>query len=130
MEEIEAGSTEAFCGLITGTAMGQLLKETEVISRDYVDFAGRSPVQQGFVYYYAGFRLKVSKQLGTDTSTGYRKYLLWHHDAMCVGVWKRRQISVDKLPEHRGSTGITVKINLGATRIHDRGVLVMLHNEA
>lgn len=131
LDEIDQGQSN-FVWVTNGKGHSDLLKQTQATSSDYIGISysggreesSRMPLVQGRIPYMLGFRIKIVNQLnllGVDFIN-----LAWHRDAVGLAIWNERLIRVGELPEHRYSTGVTVKENFGATRIQDAGVLAIV----
>lgn len=111
---------DAFVWVVSGVAMKQLMSETEAISHDFVS---ASPLEEGYIYRFMGFTFIVSALLSTVASM--RRTLAWHKQAMGHAIWKERDLTVDRLPEHNNSTGIQYMMSQGSVRIQNAGVLAI-----
>lgn len=128
IDEMEAGGAP-FVWVTDAAGHQDLLEQTEIVSGDYIginivngrETATRMPLVGGRVPFMMGFRIKIVNQLNLSGSDHIN--LAWHHKAMGLAIWGGRSVTVDRLPEHRNSTGIQIKEHFGAVRIHDLGVL-------
>jgi hypothetical protein len=104
----------------------ELMAETTTISRDYVS---SYVVEDGILKRMFGFNIILSERLGTDDST-YRKCIFWQKDGLLlaknddllVDVGIRRDLSLSKQ--------VFVSMDLGATRMEESRVGMILCAES
>ena len=131
VEEMEAGIAP-FVWVTNGAGHQDLLEQTEATSTDFIGVVIRGgqeqqvrmPLVEGRITMYMGFRIKISNQLNLS-STNFIN-LAWHQKAMGLAVWGGRTVWVGQLPEHQLARGIIVKEHMGASRVHDRGLLAIV----
>jgi len=106
-----------------------LMSQTETTSTDYIGVVvvngqeerRKMPLVGGRIPFMMGFKIVIINQLNLSGSDFIN--LAWHQKAMGFAVWGGRFLAIDRLPEHRYSTGVTLKEHFGAVRIQDAGVL-------
>lgn len=127
--DLRAGRTDAFVWMMGPAQMEEMLEATEATNSMYIGERGeRMPLINGIVPFYLGFRIEVSNQLSTVSSE--RINVAFHKQAMGLGVWRDKRITVDRLPMKHNSKGVIVKLNAGAVRVQNRGVLSIAFTES
>jgi hypothetical protein len=104
--------------VIGSTQEADLLRQTEIVSRDYND---KPTLVDGKVTRFLGFNIVVSERLGTDTGenpiVNVRSCIAFVKSGLYLGIWKDMTNIVSQRNDLSGHpTQIYTQVSTGATR--------------
>ncbi len=120
---IDFDREEAYIG-ITAKDHSQLLKEVQIINKDYNDSL---VLKDGKVKSFMGFQM-IHCELIETVLAGTNEVTLpvWVKSGMYLGVWGNVQVSVDPRPDIRGKPfQVYAKMTMGATRLDEEKVFAI-----
>lgn len=110
----------------TSKQLAELLNVTEVGSSDYNSVKA---LVYGEIDQFLGFQVHRYESLSTDSSS-YRKCPFWHESAMLLAKSQEISVKISELPTKNYSVQVYVSMDMGATRLQEKGVGCILCSEA
>lgn len=110
----------------TSKQLSNLLALTQIGSADYNSVKA---LVTGELDQYLGFKVHMYESLSADSSS-YRKCPFWHESAMLLAKASDIQVEIDRLPTKNYSVQVYVSMDMGATRLQEKGVGCILCSEA
>lgn len=118
---------ETFYCAINATAHDSLLREAQVVSRDYNDVL---VLKEGKVQRFLGFEF-IHTELVTNNATPYRMIPCWAKSGVHLGVWDEIKTDVTQRKDLAGLPWqVYVYMTCGATRTEEKKVVRILCNES
>lgn len=123
-ENMEDGDDYRWCACLSARARADLLSETEVTSSDYNTVKA---LVNGQVDQFLGFTFTKSEQLNYISGTTPQLLPFWVKQSMQLGVSQDSRGFMDVLPQRRHSTQVRYEMDAGATRMDEKGVVLLEH---
>ena len=108
---------------VNAKAHDNLLKEIQVISKDYNQARDGAPVlQEGRIERFLGFNFIHSERLVTDGT--YRRIPVWAKSGMYLGVWDDIRVDISERKDLEGHPWqISTFMTIGATRLEEKRIV-------
>jgi len=113
-------------GALSAKARQQLLGTTEVTSADYNTIRA---LVNGQVDTYLGFDFKKTQRAAIDGSS-IRDAFFWVKMSMQLSIGQEARSFIDVLPQKRHSIQVRTEMDMGATRMDEKGVVRILVDES
>lgn len=128
-QKLRAAENDPMDGFYAAASQVQykdMLGDTTFTSADYNTVKA---LMAGEINSFMGFTWIQSERLGVDASS-YRRCPFWAKNSMLLGVSKEPMGAIDVLPTKRYSTQIFYSMDIGATRMDEKGVVECLCAES
>lgn len=119
MQAFKGEITEPVYGLISATEHDALLKEIQVVNKDYSNSA---VLEDGRVKRFMGINFILS-ELITGASGASRNIPVWVKSGMYLGIWKDMATEITKRADKSYATQVYLAMTLGATRTQQGKVI-------
>lgn len=111
---------------VTANEMNDLMNEPQLTTREFVNFAGMSPVESGRIMRAHGFRIIETQRLVMNGSS-QRRVPVWSKLGMHRGDWNDIKISITQRNDISGLPyQIYCEMTTGATRVEEKRVVEVL----
>jgi len=129
---------------VSASALENLLTETEVTSADFnvvrALVQGELQTFLGFSFFQSQRLLAQSGTLAFDTASGavgsglgdadtYRRIPCWAQDGMLLSKAQDMQSRIEERPDKNFSTQVWTQMSIGATRLEEEKVVIILAND-
>jgi hypothetical protein len=102
--------------------ISSLMKDEKMVSSDYNTLR---PLVDGNVVKFMGFTIIPCNRIGTD-GNGDDKVLYWAKRGMCLGVGRDISTKITERPDKNYATQVFASMTIGATRLEEARVGVIL----
>lgn len=119
-ENEEDDGENSWHAALNAKARNDLLGETSVTSADYNTIKA---LVNGHINTFVGFNFHKSERLGL-VGAAY-KLPFWVKKSMQIAMGQEARAFMDILPQKRHSTQVRYEIDLGATRMDEKGVVIL-----
>jgi len=117
-ENPEDGDRNRWYGALSSRQRRDLLATTEVSSADFNTIRA---LVGGSITEFLGFSFLKSERLGT--SSGDTQCPFWRKSSMKCGIAQEGRAFIDERPDKRNSIQVRYELDVGATRMDEKGVV-------
>lgn len=111
---------------VTSKQMNDLMNEPQLTTREFVNFAGMSPVESGRVMRVQGFNIIETQRLKLNGSS-QRRVPVWSKYGMHFGTWEGMKGTIVQDPTITGNPyKCEVTLTIGATRVEEKRVVEII----
>ena len=121
-ENVEDDGENKWYACLDATAREGLLADESTIQT--IDSNTVRALVNGQIDTFLGFKFLKSERLGTPSSSG-TKLPFWVKKSMQVGMGQEAKAFMDVLPSKRHSTQVRYELDLGFTRMDEKGVVIL-----